>query len=61
MDALKKAGWQRMTGSPAAAYTSPDNAAVYFQLDRYSVKYGGLLWRYYAERRELPPTDRNIF
>ena len=58
-DALRAAGWKRMSG-PAATYVSPDDPDVQFQMDEY--RHGiGVLWRYFAGRRELPVTARPPF
>lgn len=48
--ALRAAGWKRVRG-PARIYRSPD--LVEFHLDEYDAE-RGVLWRYYAARRELP-------
>ena len=49
--ALRAAGWRRMRGQPARVYVSPD--LVTFQMDEYRAEIG-VLWRWYAARRELP-------
>jgi hypothetical protein len=48
--ALRRAGWKRMSG-PAAVYVSPDG--LRFHMDDY-ISEIGVLWRWYAARRELP-------
>ena len=48
--ALRAAGWRRMRG-PARIYVSPDQ--VTFHLDEFRAG-EGVLWRWYAGRRELP-------
>ena len=52
-DALRAAGWQRIPG-PAAVYRSPRGAT--FSLDEYKAPLG-VLWRFYAARRELPSDE----
>lgn len=49
--ALRAAGWRRLRGSPARIYVSPE--LVWFHLDEYRAPVG-VLWRWYAGRRELP-------
>jgi hypothetical protein len=58
-DALRAAGWTRYRG-PTATYCSPDDRAVTFNLDEYRPPIG-VLWQYYAARRELPATTRPPF
>lgn len=58
-DALRAAGWRRLPG-PTAAYVSPDDPAVMLNLDEFRRPFG-VLWRYFAGRRELPATTRPPF
>lgn len=53
-DALRADGWQRLEG-PAAVYQSPDG--VLFNLDEHRAPVG-IVWRYYAARRILPPAKK---
>lgn len=55
--ALRAAGWRRMKGSMGRTYISPDDPEVLFQADGYRSGVG-VLWQYYAARRELPSTTR---
>ena len=48
--ALRANGWRRVKG-PARIYRSRDE--VEFHLDEYQAE-KGVLWRWYAARRELP-------
>lgn len=48
--ALRAAGWRRMSG-PGRVYVSPDGTR--FHLDECHADIG-VLWRWYAARRELP-------
>ena len=57
--ALREAGWTRGPG-PTAVYYSPDDPEVTFNLDEYRRPLG-VLWRYFAARRELPATTRPPF
>lgn len=58
--ALREAGWRRVEGSPGRVYVSPDDRTVMFNLDEY--RHGiGVLWQYFAARRELPATTRAPF
>lgn len=52
--ALRAAGWEREKG-PARIYRSP--GGMRFHLDEYRAPIG-VLWRYYAARRELPAEKR---
>lgn len=54
MAALRAAGWRRMSG-PARVYASPDGAR--FHLDECHADVG-ILWRFYAARREVPVAVR---
>lgn len=56
---LRRAGWKRIPG-PAAAYKSPDDDTLYFQMDQYRAGVG-ILWEYFACRNELPATTRPPF
>lgn len=56
---LRRAGWRRMSG-PAAVYRSPDDRDWLFHMDDYRAR-RGVLWRYYAVRRQLPATTRPPF
>lgn len=47
---LRAAGWRRISDA-ARIYQSP--AGARFHLDEYHADVG-ILWRFYAERRELP-------
>lgn len=58
-NALRAAGWTRMSG-PGATYVSPDDDTLRFQLDCYRAGIG-VLWRYFAGRRELPATTKPPF
>lgn len=58
--ALRAAGWQLMPGSVGGTYISPDDPEVLFQADAYRVGVG-ILWEYFATRRELPATTRPPF
>lgn len=58
-EALRAAGWRRLRG-PTAAYVSPDDPGVVVNLDEYRRPIG-VLWRYWAARRELPATTRPPF
>jgi hypothetical protein len=56
---LRRAGWTHL-GAAGATYISPDDREVHFNLDTY--RYGiGILWEYFATRRELPATTRPPF
>ena len=58
--ALRDAGWRRVEGSPGRVYVSPDDPTVMFNFDEY--RHGvGVLWQYFAARRELPATTRPAF
>lgn len=57
---LRRAGWTMMSGSAGATYVSPDDSTVLFQMDRYRVGFG-IMWEYFATRRELPATTRPPF
>lgn len=57
---LRKAGWRLMKGSVGGTYVSPDDPTVLFQMDRYCVGFG-IMWEYFATRRELPMTTRPPF
>ena len=58
--ALREAGWHRVEGSPGRVYVSPDDPTVIFNLDEYR-RGIGVLWQYFAARRELPATTRSPY
>lgn len=57
---LRRAGWRRMEGSVGRTYISPDDPTYLFQADEYRPGIG-VLWQYFANRRELPATTRPPF
>ena len=57
---LRRAGWRRVEDADGRTYVSPDDPSVLFRADSY--RYGiGVLWEYFATRRELPATTRPPF
>ncbi len=59
MAELRHAGWRHL-GAAGATYISPDDPTLHFTLDNYRAGVG-ILWEYYACRRELPATTRPPF
>ena len=58
--AMRKAGWKKVKGSVSSVYEHPDGGKVY--LEKWS-KYipEKILWKHYANRRQLPPTTEPPF
>lgn len=59
ISALKRAGWTREDAGPAVLWVSPQGTRFYLDQGRASL--GGVAWRYFARRRELPPPDYPTF
>ena len=57
---LRRAGWVLMRGSVGGTYISPDDETLLFQMHAYRPGMG-ILWEYFATRRELPATTRPPF